>query len=123
MRNVLLAGWRRLPSLLLFTALLYFTPLAHSEPQHAIFNCPEPQPSVANQTANTITFSWAPVTGAVQYKTWCHRHGDSGPSQQFSTGNTQFSYSGLPSGTYDFYFVTECADGYSDIVIIVDIIM
>jgi len=123
MRNALLRGWRTVFSSLLFTALLYFTPLAQSVSSPGALACPGPEVSIANQSASSITFSWAPVSGASQYKTWYRRHGASETSQQLGTSNTQFTYSGLPSGTYDFYFVTVCGSEMSGFIIIEDLVL
>jgi hypothetical protein len=107
--------------LLCFVAiLLSSTSSVFSAPaqREALTPCSSPTVSVTGQTANSISFAWDAVPEAIGYKVWYVRTSDNTTSQQYSTGNNYFSYSGLASGTYQFYFVTECAAGSSASIVI-----
>ncbi len=86
-------------------------------------SCSSPTVAVTGQTANSVSFSWGAVSGATGYKVWYVRLNDNTTSEQFSTGNTHFSFSGLASGTYNFYFVTECEAGTSEASIIIELMI
>ena len=85
--------------------------------------CPGPQASITSKSSSSITFGWSAITGAVSYSVWYHRREDNFTSSVSNTGATNITFSGLPPGTYDFYFVTNCSSETSDIIIIVDIVM
>lgn len=86
-------------------------------------NCPGPQAFVTSQSTGSASFSWSAISGASGYVVYFVRQGDNYTSQQINTSNTSISFSGLPSGTYTFYFATVCGNGPSGIIIIEDLVM
>ncbi len=86
-------------------------------------NCPGPQAFVTSQSTGAASFSWNAVSEASEYVVYFVRQGDNYTSSQIYTSNTSISFSGLPSGTYNFYFATVCGNGSSGIIIIEDLVM
>lgn len=96
----------------------------HEKPPAVVtaVECPAPNPGVTVQSTNSISFSWDAVSGASGYKVWYYRAGDNYTHPECTTGSTGITFSGLPSGNYQFYFATDCSGGLSDYIII-DILM
>lgn len=85
--------------------------------------CPGPQASVTSQSTGSVSFAWNAVSGASDYVVYFVREGDNYTSQQIYTSNTSISFSGLPSGTYNFYFATVCGGEYSEVIIVEDLVI
>lgn len=85
--------------------------------------CPGPQVSVTSHSTGSVSFSWNAVSEASEYVVFYVRQGDNYTSQQIYTGNTSITYSGLPSGTYNFYFAVVCGSELSAIIIIDDLVI
>lgn len=85
--------------------------------------CPGPQVSVTSQSTGSVSFSWNAESGASEYVVFYIRQDDNHTSQQIYTGNTSITYSGLPSGTYNFYFARICGSELSEIIIIDDLVI
>lgn len=91
--------------------------------RHTLGSCPEPGVSITGASAGSISFAWNAVTGASGYKIWFVRHSDNYTSPVYRTSNTTYSFSGLPSGTYDFYFQTECDSSESASFVIEEVVI
>jgi len=85
--------------------------------------CPGPQVSVTGHSTGSASFSWNAVSGASEYVVFYIRQSDHYTSAQIHTHNTSISYSGLPAGTYNFYFATVCGSELSEIIIIEDLVV
>ena len=85
--------------------------------------CPGPHVSVTSQSTGSVSFSWNAVSEGSGYVVFYIRQPDSYTSQQTYTYNTSITYSGLPSGTYSFYFATVCGGELSEIIIVDDLVL
>ena len=121
MKNAIKAGLAGLFSLFLVTTFAMPGAPVNMNPVSVTVTCPGPNVSITSQSSGSISFAWDAVSGATGYKVWYIRNGSDG-SQEFGTGSTTMSFSNLPSGSYDFYFETVCAEG-GGYVIIDDIMM
>ncbi len=86
-------------------------------------SCPGLQVSVTSQSSGSAFFLWNTVSGASGYVVFYIRQGDNYSSQEIYTTNTSISYSGLPSGVYNFYFATVCGSELSEIIIVEDLVL
>jgi len=120
MRNKVKKNWQyaTLVLLLLISILSGFT-----NPDVVETTCPGPQVSVTSQSTGFASFSWNTVSGASGYVVFYTRQGDNYTSQQTFTSSTSIAYSGLSSGTYNFYFATVCGGQYSEGIIIEDLVL
>lgn len=85
--------------------------------------CPAPQVSVTGLSTGSASFSWNVVNEASEYVVFYVRQADQYTSQQTYTPNTSITFSGLPTGVYDFYFATVCGSEVSSYIIIEDLII
>ncbi len=85
--------------------------------------CPEPQVNVTSQSGGSASFAWNAVNGAPEYVVFCIKQGDNYPSREVYTYNISITLSGLPSGTYDFYFATVCGTEFSEFIIVEDLVL
>lgn len=85
--------------------------------------CPGPHVYVTSQSSGSVSFSWNTVSGGSEYVVFYIRQPNSYTSQQTYTYNTSITYSGLPSGTYSFYFAAVCGGELSEIIIIDDLVL
>ena len=64
-----------------------------------------------------ISFDWDDCTGGCTgYKVKYVWQEDLYASPEFTTSNSSYSFSGLPTGTYDFYFSTVCEGTVSSFI-------
>ena len=89
----------------------------------APLNYPPPTVSVSGRGPNAIAFTWGAVSGAVSYEVWYVKVSTGNTSAVFNTSNTNFSFSGLPAGEYEFYFTSVFEEKTSDYVIVDDLII
>ena len=61
--------------------------------------------------------------GGSGYVVFYVRQDDNYTSSQTTTSNTSITYSGLPSGKYNFYIATVCGSTLSDFIVIEDLIL
>jgi hypothetical protein len=115
----------RLSTLTFFFVLVLLTSIGSgfSYPAFKLISCQPPDVSVSSKSAGTISFSWGGVAGGKAYDVYFYRHEDHYTSGIITTSSTSVLFSSLPSGTYDFYFATECDEGPSSFIIIEDILM
>ena len=83
---------------------------------------PPPEPSIISQSSGSVTFGWAPVSGATGYKVYYLRKEASFTSQEQNT-NTEPNFSGLPAGTYKFFFKSVFGNESSEYIIIDDLVI
>ncbi len=84
----------------------------------------EPAVTLASQTSNSATFSWAAVAEASSYQSYYVRAENGYTSGVVGTTATSLTHSGLVSGTYKFYFRSVLKDGsYSSYIIIDEIVI
>lgn len=86
-------------------------------------SCAPPQATVSDQSSGSVTFTWEAQASAISYQVYYTREEDNYTSSPVTTGNTYISFTNLPSGTYDFYFRTNCDRESSDYIILDDLIM
>lgn len=85
--------------------------------------CPGPQVLVTSQSTGSASFSWNAVSESSGYVVFYIRQDNNYTSEQIYTSNTSITYSGLPSGTYSFYFAAVCGSELSEIIIIDDLVL
>lgn len=83
---------------------------------------PPPQPSIVSLSSGSVSFEWAPVSGATGYKVYYIRQESMLTSQEQSTDNKP-DFSGLPAGTYTFYFKSVFGSESSEYVVIDDLVI
>ncbi len=83
---------------------------------------PPPQPSIVSLSSGSVSFEWAPVSGATGYKVYYIRQESMLTSQEQSTDNKP-DFSGLPAGTYTFYFKSVFGTESSEYVVIDDLVI
>ncbi len=83
-------------------------------------SCPDPaNVSVVSQTTNSITFDWDDCyCSLTEYRVYYKKGGFT--SSEFSTTSSDFTFTGLSAGTYDFYFYTVCGTEVSGFIIVQD---
>jgi len=121
MKNEIKKNWQMYLKIL----LVLLIPIASGSTNPPVFEstCPAPQVFLTGQSAGSASFSWNAVSGASEYVVYYVRQGDFYTSAQTHTHNTSITYSGLPSGTYKFYFATVCGSEQSGIIIIEDLVI
>lgn len=78
--------------------------------------------TVASQGTASVTFDWDDAGfGLTEYRVFYVRGGYTSP--EYATTNSNFTYSSLAAGLYDFYFYTVCERGESDIIVIEDLVV
>lgn len=84
-------------------------------------NCPPPaNVTETGKTSSSISFDWDDVAGST-FLVYYTR--DDYTSSVFTASVSNFTFSGLPAGTYDFYFQTDCGAEMSEIIGITDVIV
>lgn len=108
---------------LFFFLLLANTPLFPSVGPPALDQCPCVQNvQVTQRTNHSISFTWDAQSPGLQYKLWYVRQEDGATAGYFFTYDGDYTFSGLSSGHYTFYFQTLCGEGASGYIGIEDII-
>ncbi len=79
--------------------------------------------TVTGKTANAVSFTWDGVGSPDSFKIWYYRHEDNYTGTPVFTGNEFASFSNLPAGTYDFFFVSIYGGTYSESILEADIVM
>ncbi|MEZ4926148.1 MAG: fibronectin type III domain-containing protein [Saprospiraceae bacterium] len=83
--------------------------------------CPAPENvTIVNKTSNSATFSWDDCGCGGEYHIYHTKDGIT--SQVYETSSPGININGLSTGTYQFYFYTECSEGTSSIIIEVVVI-
>jgi len=85
-------------------------------------SCPIQNLTKTDQSTGSVSYAWSAVSGATEYKVWYVRTSDNYISSIVTTGSTSITFSGLPTGSYRFYFVAVCGQETWD-YIIDDVIM
>ena len=85
--------------------------------------CPEPHVFTTSQSTGSVSFAWNAVSENSGYVVFYIRQSDNYTSPQTYTNNTSITYSGLPSGTYNFYFAAVCGSELSEFIIIDDLVL
>ncbi len=87
-------------------------------------SCPEPANlTILSKSSGSIAFDWSDCMGGCkQYLVTYYRQDDDFQSQVFTAERSEISFSGLPSGTYDFSFATDCDFTMGGWVVIEDVI-
>lgn len=99
--------------LLLALVLPMLTGFSMSESPE-ISTCPNPQNvSVTAKSSGSISFDWDGVD-AVAYEVYYVRKSDGYASPIYTAGNSDYVFSGLPAGGYEFFFRTDCGSTVSD---------
>ena len=84
-------------------------------------SCAEPTGvTKTNETISTISFSWDDMAGVDSYTLKYIREGDSATSGDISVNSTSYTYTGLTSGTYHFYFTSNCGGTTSTAFIVIN---
>jgi hypothetical protein len=123
MRNVSKKSWQTVIQMCFLLLLLIQVTSGFSVRPKVCMTCPTPVVNITHQTSSSISFSWNSVTGASYYKVYYQRKEDNYTSSEFSTGDTSMDFSSLPSGTYSFFFTTDCGSEISQFVVFDDLIM
>jgi len=119
MKNKVKKSWQWYATLVLVLLIPILS--GFTNPPIVETSCPVPQVALTSQSTGSASFSWNAVSGASGYVVFYIRQGDNYTSQQTYTTNRTISYSGLPSGTYNFYFATVCGSENSEVIIIEDL--
>jgi|GEM_PF-1430907 fibronectin type 3 domain-containing protein len=115
-------------TLVLFTLLVSatvsqsFTVLPSALEDH----CKGPAPTnlqITKQTSNSVSFSWDGVGDPDRFKIWYYRSEGNYQSPTLITVHESISFTLLPAGTYDFYFVAIHGGEESSIIVTSDLIM
>ena len=88
--------------------------------EFSTLTCTAPQ-NVATtlNSGGDISFDWDDCTGScTEYKVKYVRQGDQYTSSEYTTSVSSFSFTGLTTGTYDFYFYTVCGTQVSPFITI-----
>lgn len=100
--------------------------LVLSSPASTETTCPQPSNvHVTSRSAGAITFDWDNVIGPtnVTYKVQYVRLADSYTSPVYSNGSSDYGFSNMQTGDYEFYFWTDCGEeGLSEAIVIEDIV-
>jgi hypothetical protein len=117
-------GWAGLAALVLFISVFAMQSFSAATAIGNGCSCGAPSsPSVTSQSAVSITLAWSPGYGALNYEVWYVRTNDSYTSSVSTVSSASINYTGLASGTYRFYFRSNCDEGKSDIIVLEDIII
>ena len=71
--------------------------------------------TVTAKFSSSISFDWDGPDGST-YEVYYVRQSDGYTSPVYSTSSSDYAYSGLSAGTYDFYFRTDCGTEMSEII-------
>ena len=84
--------------------------------------CPEPANlSIVSKSSGSIAFDWSDCPGGCnQYLVKYYRQDDDFQSQVFTAVYSVISFSGLPTGNYDFSFATDCGSTTGGWIVIED---
>lgn len=126
MRNSRKGVWKNVfKSISLFT-LLAFASASYSFTASLEDRCMGAAPqnvAIASQTSNAVSFTWDGVDNPDSFKIWYYRSWDNYTSTPVSTQNEFISFSNLPAGTYDFFFVAIHGEVVSETAVTSDLIM
>lgn len=103
---------------LFFFALLLPVCFAFTTPENdcSETGCPPPaNVALTNQFGGAATFDWDDCGCGGEYHVYYTKNGQLG--QEYVTGNSGITISGLLAGTYQFYFYTACGGEISAIII------
>ena len=86
--------------------------------------CPDPANlSIVSKSSGSIAFDWSDCPGGCnQYLVKYYRQDDDFQSQVFTAVYSVISFSGLPTGNYDFSFATDCGSAMGGWIIIEEVI-
>ena len=103
-------------------AMLTIISLTHAH--NTTTSCPAPaNVSKVFSASSSISYDWDDCTGGcLRYEVRYVRLADGYTSSWYSTSVSNFTFSGLASGDYQFLFKTVCIGGASEALIIEDII-
>lgn len=122
MKNASKRNWLVLSNAFLLLLLIAPAVSGWSSRPKAEISCEAPSVVKTAHSSGYISFSWTAVPG-MEYKTWYVRLSDNYTSQELTSYSASVSYSGLPAGSYRFYFQTICGEGGSSYVVIDDLMM
>lgn len=129
MKNVRNGAWQGLFKSLLLFALLASATASHSLPSLPLVledHCKGSAPTnlqITSQGSNYVSFSWDGVGAPDQFKVWYIERGSNYQSPDYFTYNEFISFTSLPAGTYDFYFVAIHGSEQSSSIATSDLIM
>lgn len=126
MKTTRKSAWQGLFKSLLLFALLVSGSASYSFTTSLEDHCMGPAPinlEISSQTSNSVSFTWDGVDNPDSYKIWYYRSWDNYTSTPVSTENEFISFSNLPAGTYDFFFVAIHGETASGIIGTSDLIM
>ncbi len=99
-----------------------FSATATAIPDDCTCNAPS-NVTVTSQTSSSVSLAWSPAFGAAAYEVWYVRTGDGYTSSTTTVSGTSISYTGLATGTYRFYFRTNCGNEVSEVIVLEDLII
>ncbi len=108
---------------ILFLSFLFSFFMGFTNPQPADWTtCPEPENvHKTAQTYSTVSFDWDDCECIpTEYRVFYVVNGNA--SQEFATTSSDFNFTGLSAGTYDFYFYAVCGTQQSASIIIEDVV-
>ncbi len=105
-----------------FSALVLFVSLiigqAFTTTAPLVCNTPQ-NVSTTSIDQGDISFDWDDCSGGcTEYKLKYYREEDSFGSEEYTASNSSFSFINLPTGSYKFYFATDCSGQISSFIII-----
>jgi hypothetical protein len=108
--------------LMMIAAALALTCLANAAENGQA--CPElANLSITSKSSGSIAFDWSDCTGGCsQYLAKYYRQGDGYQSQVFAVTASEISFSGLPTGTYNFSFAIDCGFTTGSWIVIEEVI-
>ena len=109
--------------ILLSSFTIFGTHLSANSTQTGYSCAPPTNFSSTNQTTSSVTLQWNGSSGNTSYKVWYVRTGDGYTSTEQTVSGTNFTYTSLPAGNYDFYLVAICPSGISEYIIMEDLLM
>ncbi len=86
---------------------------------YSLGECPEPTDiSLTGKTSTTASFDWPDAGSESDYNVYytCGEY----TSSTFKTSSSNYTFTALIAGTYDFYFQTDCGSEVSEWIIVED---
>lgn len=97
--------------------------LMFSVPDSTENTCPTPSNVQVYEADPGLIFDWDDCNCSyTTYKIKYYRQADNHMSPDYSTGNSNYTFSSLPNGIYDIYIWTVCGSEVSDAIIIEDLV-
>ena len=90
-----------------------------------VLTCPAPaNVAIVSQGTGSIAFDWDDCGCMLDaYLVSYYRQGDAYASPVHETTVSGYGFSGLPAGTYDFFFQTDCGGGVSGVIVVEDVLI